>query len=92
MIVQVAPVPLQAPLQPENPEPPPGVAVRVTWVPLLNVAEQVVGQLIPVGVLVTLPLAPGAETVTCRESVPTWVGPLLTPRQPTATLRARNEE
>jgi len=89
MTVQVAPVPVQAPPQPENPEPPPGVAVSVTWVPLLKVAEQVVGQLIPAGVLVTVPLAPEAEMVTCKELVPTWVGPLLTPRQPTAKAMAR---
>src|SRR5271166_6299517 len=91
MIVQEAPVPVHAPPQPENPEPPPAFAVSVTWVPLLKVAEQVVGQLTPAGVLVTVPLAPEPEMVTCKESVPACVGPVLTPRQPTATLMARNE-
>ena len=57
--------------------------------PLLNVAEQVVGQLIPAGALVTVPVAPEPEMVTCKDSVPTWVGPLLTPRQPTANMMAR---
>ena len=56
MTVQV-PVPVQPPpLQPENVEPAPGVAVNVTAVPLANAAEQVAPQLMPVGALVTVPL------------------------------------
>src|SRR5262245_50368600 len=41
------PVPVQAPLQPVNEAPAAGVAVSVTAVPLLNVAEQVAPQLMP---------------------------------------------
>ncbi len=44
------------PDQPANVDPEAGVAVRVTAVPLLRVAEQVLPQLIPAGVLVTVPL------------------------------------
>jgi hypothetical protein len=62
--VQV-PVPLQPPpLQPENVEPAAGVAVKVTAVPLVNPAEQVLPQEMPVGALVTVPLpAPALLTV-----------------------------
>jgi hypothetical protein len=50
------PVPRQpAPLHPVNVDPEAGAAVRVT-VPLANVAEQAVPQLIPAGLLVTLPV------------------------------------
>lgn len=53
--VQV-PVPVQAPLQPANREAPEvGVAVRVTLVPWMKLAEQVAPQLIPAGELVTAP-------------------------------------
>ena len=49
--------PLAHPVQPPNVEPLPGVAVKVTVVPLLYEAEQVPLQLlIPVGLLVTVPL------------------------------------
>jgi hypothetical protein len=49
--------PLVQPVQPPNVEPLPGVAVKVTVVPLLYEAEQVPLQLlIPVGLLVTVPL------------------------------------
>jgi hypothetical protein len=48
-------VPEQAPLQPVKVEPDAAVAVNVTVVPALNVAEQVVPQLIPAGELVTEP-------------------------------------
>lgn len=42
----------------------PGVAVSVTWVFVAKLAVQAVGQLIPEGVLVTVPAPPaGAVTV-----------------------------
>jgi hypothetical protein len=52
--VQVA-VPLQAPDQPAKVEPEAGEAVRVTGVPLVKLALHVVPQLMPAGVLVTVP-------------------------------------
>jgi len=50
--------PLLQPLpdQPAKVEPKAGVAVKVTAVPLLNVAEQLLPQLMPAGLLVTVPL------------------------------------
>lgn len=61
--LQVA-VPVQAPDHPANVEPEPGAAVKVTVVPLENVALQVVPQLMPAGVLVTVPApVPPACTV-----------------------------
>ncbi|HEY7539868.1 MAG TPA: hypothetical protein VIF11_06990 [Methylomirabilota bacterium] len=52
------------PLQPENVEPAAGVAVKVTAVPLVKPAEQVLPQEMPVGALVTVPLpAPALLTV-----------------------------
>jgi hypothetical protein len=45
-----------APLHPAKVVPAAGVAVSVTSVPLLNEAEQVPPQLIPAGLLVTVPL------------------------------------
>jgi len=56
MVTEQAPVPLQAPLQPPKLEPATGVAVSMTVVPLLKFAEHVPGQLIPAGLLLTLPL------------------------------------
>ena len=50
------PTPLQAPLQPEKPQPFAGVAVSVTCVPGAKFALHVDGQLIAVGELVTEPL------------------------------------
>ncbi len=56
VIVRVqVPVPEHPPLQPENVEPLLGTAARVTDVPVLNPNEQVTPQLIPAGVLVTVP-------------------------------------
>jgi hypothetical protein len=52
--VQV-PVPLHAPLQPANVEPDAAAGVRVTAVPDVYVALQVVPQLMPAGELVTVP-------------------------------------
>src|SRR5512143_514126 len=52
------------PLQPAKIEPEAGVAVRVTSVPLLKVAEQVLPQLMPAGLLVTAPF-PVPPVVIC---------------------------
>jgi hypothetical protein len=51
-----AAVPLQPPVQPPNVNPASGMAFKVTVVPALKLKRQMVPQLIPVGVLVTLPL------------------------------------
>jgi len=57
LIVTVhVPVPLHAPLHPANVDPLPAVAVSVTTVPLLKFALHVLGQLIPLGALTTLPV------------------------------------
>ena len=62
--VQVVAVPVQAPLQPVKAEPAAGVAVSVTFVPLLKLAEQLaaetpaavgVAQLMPAGLDDTVP-------------------------------------
>ena len=58
-------VPEQAPDQPLKVNPAAGVAVSVTLVPLANDAVQVVPQLIPLGLLVTVPL-PVPASVTVR--------------------------
>ena len=57
------PVPEQTPLQPANTDPAPAVAVRVTgsWL-LVNPALHVPGQLMPAGLLVTLPVPDPANT------------------------------
>jgi hypothetical protein len=57
-------VPVHAPLKPEKVDPEAGLAVSVTLLPLLKPALQVVGQLMPAGLLVTVPL-PESDTVTC---------------------------
>lgn len=61
-------VPVHAPLKPEKVDPEAGVAVNVTLLPLLKSALQVVGQLMPAGLLVTVPL-PERDTVTCAEAL-----------------------
>lgn len=67
MTVQVV-VPVQAPLHPPNFAPLVGVAVRVTEVPLENMALQVLPQLIPAGLLVTVPVPlPERVTVSCGD-------------------------
>jgi hypothetical protein len=53
--VQVGDVPPHAPLQPLKLEPLAGLAVRVTFVFAAKLAEQVLPQLIPAGLLVTVP-------------------------------------
>jgi hypothetical protein len=60
--------PLQSPVKPEKVDPEAGAAVSVTVVPLSKLALQVDGQLIPAGVLVTVP-GPETATVTCAEFV-----------------------
>src|SRR5262245_60524810 len=55
MVTWHRPVPLQAPPQPLNVEPAAAVAVSVTTVRLVYLALHVGGQLMPVGVLVTVP-------------------------------------
>src|SRR3954467_10411223 len=62
--MQVLPVPLQFPLQPVNVDPAAGVAVSVTWVPAVNVDEQVAPHEMPAGLLATVPVPlPALETV-----------------------------
>jgi hypothetical protein len=61
--VQAA-VPLQAPLQPANIDPQAGVAVSCTTDPVMKLALQVAPQLIPLGLLITVPFpAPAFVTV-----------------------------
>ena len=55
MVTEQAPVPVQPPLHPAKVEPEAAAAVSVTTVPLLKEALQVPGQLIPAGLLVTVP-------------------------------------
>ena len=58
------PVPVQAPDQPANVEPEPGAAVKVTDVPLAKLALHVDPQLMPAGLLVTVPVpVPASATV-----------------------------
>ena len=59
-------MPLHAPLKPEKLEAESAVAVKLTEVPLLKLAVQVEGQLIPAGLLVTVP-EPETVTVNCAE-------------------------
>src|SRR5207249_517510 len=63
------PVPEQPPpLHPVNVDPAAGVAVRVTTVPEVKEVEQVAGQEMPVGALVTVPVpAPAVLTVSANE-------------------------
>jgi hypothetical protein len=63
-VIVTVPVVVQLPDQPANVEPDAGAAVNVTVLPLLSVFEQVLPQLIPVGLLVTEPLpVPARVTV-----------------------------
>jgi hypothetical protein len=62
-----AALPLHAPPQPANVDPTVAVGVSVTAVPLAKLAEQVEGQRIPAGVLVTVPVpAPPSVTVSVK--------------------------
>ena len=62
------PVPVHAPVQPPNTKPPPAVAVKITFVPVLMLALHVPGQLMPPTLLVTDPLpVPAKVTVTGNE-------------------------
>jgi len=56
--------PLQAPAKPPKLKPEPAVAVNVTDVPEAKLAVQAEGQLIPAGLLTTVPL-PVTLTVNC---------------------------
>jgi len=70
------PVPEQPPpLHPPKTDPEAGVAVNVTVVPVEKDLEQVVPQLIPVGLLVTVP-EPVPDFKTCRVFVPPLPLPL----------------
>jgi hypothetical protein len=58
-------VPVHAPLQPAKVLFVPGISLSVTWVFCRKLAEHVVGQLIPAGLLVTVPVpVPASVTVT----------------------------
>ena len=65
-----SPVPLQAPPHPPKTKPEAGVGVKVTWVPIGKLAPQTLPQLIPAGVLVTVP---DPESVTVRVGNPAFV-------------------
>jgi hypothetical protein len=82
-------MPLHPPLNPEKLNPVVSVAVKVTVVPLLKFAAQVVGQLIPDGLLVTLPL-PVSVTVNCACCDWTDGGGLAAP--PPQAVSANTEE
>jgi hypothetical protein len=82
---------VHAPLQPEKAPLVPGVSVSVTWLFCGKVAEHVVGQLIPAGLLVTVPV-PVPATVTDMVTSPGGGGgpePATTPRQPARTMVIR---
>jgi phage tail protein X len=68
MVTLHVPVPEQAPLQPAKVDPADAVAVRVTTVPLVKLALQVLGQVMPAGLLLTFPL-PVPASVTVRAKV-----------------------
>ncbi len=63
-----APVPLQAPPQPVKVDPPVGVAVSATVLPVGKFAMHPSPQLIPLGILVTVPV-PVPDLVTARREV-----------------------
>src|SRR5690242_13938654 len=73
------PVPEQAPLQPTKVEPELAAAVSVTDWPLPKWAEHTLGQLMPAGLLLTVPLP-----VPARLTVSGKLGPLAMPIESTA--------
>jgi len=79
----VVAVPVHAPLQPTNPNPVAGAAVRVTCETFVNVPEHVPGQLIPVGLLVTVPV-PAPARVTVNPDTP-----FTSPWQPVRAITKR---
>jgi hypothetical protein len=58
-------VPVQPPFHPAKLNVLPGVAVKVIGMPLAKLAEHVVGQSMPLGLLVTVPV-PAPDIVTVR--------------------------
>jgi hypothetical protein len=63
-VIVTVPAVVQLPDQPENVDPEAGVAVKVTAVLLLRIVVQVLPQLIPAGLLVTVPVpVPARVTV-----------------------------
>jgi len=56
LLIVTTPLVQPVPLQPANVEPAAGVGIKVTAVPLLYDHEQLAGQLIPEGLLLTVPL------------------------------------
>jgi hypothetical protein len=69
IVTEQPPVPVQpAPLHPANVDPSAATAVSATTAPLVKFAEQVSGQMIPAGALVTVP-APVPASVTVSENV-----------------------
>src|SRR5258705_12143977 len=71
------PVPLQSPPQPVKAEDAFGVAIRVTAVPLTKLAAHVAPQLMPAGLLVTVPEpAPAGETVRAKVGAKVAVTPV----------------
>jgi len=72
MVTEQTPVPEQAPLHPAKVDPAAAVSVKVTTVPLLKLALQVLGQLMPLGLLLTVPV-PVPATVTESANVVTVV-------------------
>ena len=61
--VHVVAVVAHAPPHPVNAEPVAGVSVRVTTAFCANAAEQVLGQLMPAGLLVTVPEPDSVTTI-----------------------------
>ncbi len=87
MVTLHVPVPLQAPLQPANVEPEAALAVSTTAAPLLKLALHVPGQLIPLGLLVTVPLpVPARVTVMGSTGAVTVKSTPLLATPPTVTV------
>src|SRR5580658_718449 len=83
-------VPVQAPLQPAKVLLVPGVSLSVIWLFCAKLAEHVVGQLIPAGLLVTVPVpAPAMVTVIAGGGGVIVVVLPPPPLQPASTTVAR---